>query len=566
MTTADAFGRARLTGRPAGGGWRSSSRPRRRSSRDRRHLLLPAAPVAALAAAGIEAPKPLCPLVLTAVLVATTVPIRFAARLGARRSAAAPARSRRSSSRSPSRPATSPASSCSSRRPRPLPARPERLRSIYFTLLGADHAHVAVGMLLELWFVLRLARGLTRYRLVGLQVHRLLLVLRQRGRRACRRGPALAATVSAATEHRDAAVDRPVRGAARLGGAARRRLRRRRSLHCDAGGTGFGSSIVAWETVVTAGAVLLSLCGQAAAVDRAGATRAATGCPTSAARFFADAAVLANVLFMLVILLERDHRRDRGTDVSPVVIRLALIVSATLALALAASAALPPAGIVLPDRTAGTPPRQLGLELYAGELRALPRQRRRRHPGDQGRRCAASARCAADFYLRTGYMPLAPHGRAAAPRAASLLRRAPDRALVAYVASLGHGPPIPTPAPAARRRSPRACASSPSTAPAATRSSAAGRLRHRRGARRRSTMRRRRQIAEAVRIGPYVMPRFSQRAICDRAARLDRRVRRATRSIRDDPAAGRSATSGRCPRGSSTWLIAGGGARRALPR
>jgi len=41
--------------------------------------------------------------------------------------------------------------------------------SIYFTLLGAHHFHVVVGMLLEAWLVIRLVSGLTRYRLVGLQ-------------------------------------------------------------------------------------------------------------------------------------------------------------------------------------------------------------------------------------------------------------------------------------------------------------------------------------------------------------------------------------------------------------
>jgi heme/copper-type cytochrome/quinol oxidase subunit 3 len=41
--------------------------------------------------------------------------------------------------------------------------------SIYYTLLGADHLHVFVGLLLDLWMLLRLATGLTRYRLVGLQ-------------------------------------------------------------------------------------------------------------------------------------------------------------------------------------------------------------------------------------------------------------------------------------------------------------------------------------------------------------------------------------------------------------
>ena len=36
--------------------------------------------------------------------------------------------------------------------------------SIYYTLLGAAHAHVALGLLFDLWLLGKLARGLTRYR------------------------------------------------------------------------------------------------------------------------------------------------------------------------------------------------------------------------------------------------------------------------------------------------------------------------------------------------------------------------------------------------------------------
>jgi len=36
--------------------------------------------------------------------------------------------------------------------------------SIYFLLLGADHAHVFVGLLLDIWLLAKLSRGLTRYR------------------------------------------------------------------------------------------------------------------------------------------------------------------------------------------------------------------------------------------------------------------------------------------------------------------------------------------------------------------------------------------------------------------
>jgi cytochrome c oxidase subunit I+III len=36
--------------------------------------------------------------------------------------------------------------------------------SIYYVLLGADHAHVLVGLLLDLWLIAKLAGGLNRYR------------------------------------------------------------------------------------------------------------------------------------------------------------------------------------------------------------------------------------------------------------------------------------------------------------------------------------------------------------------------------------------------------------------
>jgi ubiquinol-cytochrome c reductase cytochrome c subunit len=53
---------------------------------------------------------------------------------------------------------------------------------------------------------------------------------------------------------------------------------------------------------------------------------------------------------------------------------------------------------------------------------------------------------AADFYLRTGYMPL-PHLGVQPRRARVTLSDEQIRALVAYVASLGNGPAIPTPHP-----------------------------------------------------------------------------------------------------------------------
>jgi heme/copper-type cytochrome/quinol oxidase subunit 3 len=41
--------------------------------------------------------------------------------------------------------------------------------SIYYVLLGADHAHVAVGVMLVVWLLWKLTRGLTMYRLNATQ-------------------------------------------------------------------------------------------------------------------------------------------------------------------------------------------------------------------------------------------------------------------------------------------------------------------------------------------------------------------------------------------------------------
>ena len=41
--------------------------------------------------------------------------------------------------------------------------------SIYFTLVGAHHFHVLIGILLNAWLLLRFVGGLTNYRLIALQ-------------------------------------------------------------------------------------------------------------------------------------------------------------------------------------------------------------------------------------------------------------------------------------------------------------------------------------------------------------------------------------------------------------
>jgi ubiquinol-cytochrome c reductase cytochrome c subunit len=115
---------------------------------------------------------------------------------------------------------------------------------------------------------------------------------------------------------------------------------------------------------------------------------------------------------------------------------------------------------------------------------------------------------AADFYLRTGYMPLAnPHDQPS--RKHVVFTEAEIRALVKSVASFGNGPPIPTPHPgsvsAGQRLFTDHCAGC---------HQAVAQGGYVTGARVPPlTDATDRQIAEAVRIGPYLMPRFSTKAI-----------------------------------------------------
>ena len=48
------------------------------------------------------------------------------------------------------------------------PPKESAFGSVYVTILGLDHAHVLVGLLLEAWLLARLATRISRYRLVAL--------------------------------------------------------------------------------------------------------------------------------------------------------------------------------------------------------------------------------------------------------------------------------------------------------------------------------------------------------------------------------------------------------------
>jgi ubiquinol-cytochrome c reductase cytochrome c subunit len=160
---------------------------------------------------------------------------------------------------------------------------------------------------------------------------------------------------------------------------------------------------------------------------------------------------------------------------------------------------------------------------------------------------------AADFYLRTGYMPLRELGTQ--PRRSRVLFSESEiRALVAYVASLGPGPAIPQPRPERGDLSrgqmlfTEHCAGchqivaeggyvSGAVAPPLDRATPT-------------------QIGEAVRIGPYVMPRFSTSQISRR--QLDSIVRYVEYAKHPDDRGGWAIGHlGPVPEGLVTWFIAG---------
>jgi ubiquinol-cytochrome c reductase cytochrome c subunit len=158
---------------------------------------------------------------------------------------------------------------------------------------------------------------------------------------------------------------------------------------------------------------------------------------------------------------------------------------------------------------------------------------------------------AADFYLSTGRMPLVTPGQEP-ERSRPEYSDAHIDALVAYVASLGGGPPVPSPDPAAgnvaegQRIFTESCSGchqiearggvvtggfSPSLQSASTR-----------------------QIYEAVRLGPWVMPAFDRAQLSDAQLASVAKYVRSTRHPDDRGGWGLSNT-GPVPEGMVTWLL-----------
>jgi ubiquinol-cytochrome c reductase cytochrome c subunit len=237
-----------------------------------------------------------------------------------------------------------------------------------------------------------------------------------------------------------------------------------------------------------------------------------------------------------------------------------------LGLALPASAAgsLPlPFGIVDADAPPSTPLRVLGYQLYAGNcaichgangsgfvrepLESVSGAEVGRGPSLRG-----VGELAPDFYLRTGRMPLGRLGEQP-QRGPVLLNEKQIRALVAYVGSLGHGPPIPQPRPERGKVNVGLQLFTDHCAGCHQVVAQGGYLTGAEAPPLQDATPT--QIAEAVRIGPYVMPRFSKNAISD--AQLDSIIAYVQYAKSpEDPGGWNLGHVGPIPEGLVAWLIA----------
>ena len=241
--------------------------------------------------------------------------------------------------------------------------------------------------------------------------------------------------------------------------------------------------------------------------------------------------------------------------------RLLVIAAGALVLCAPAGAEPPPFGIVGANSPPGTALLRLGRSLYAGNCSTCHGSNgagiyKPRVGSGQlrsaGPKLAGVGARAADFYLRTGRMPLR-HVGDEPTRSRVLFTDHEVRALIAYVASLAPGPPIPHPHPERGSLSEGLSLFTNHCSGCHQVAAAGGYLK---GAvapplgPANAT-----DIAEAVRIGPFVMPHFSKGQISDR--QLNSIIRYVLYTRHPNDAGGWSLNHvGPIPEGLVAWLLA----------
>ena len=111
---------------------------------------------------GVPEPKLTLPLVLTGILVATSLPMQLAV--------SAASRGRLVTARAALLVAVVVQAGYLGMQLRLfVPPSRSSYSSIYFTMLGGHHLHVGIGVLLNVWLLLRTATGLTTYRMNALR-------------------------------------------------------------------------------------------------------------------------------------------------------------------------------------------------------------------------------------------------------------------------------------------------------------------------------------------------------------------------------------------------------------
>ncbi len=240
--------------------------------------------------------------------------------------------------------------------------------------------------------------------------------------------------------------------------------------------------------------------------------------------------------------------------------RVLTFIALVLVCAPAAAADPPSPGVTHVKVPAGTPPVAWGAQLFGANCVTCHGPNGHgiltpvRGVGDQtglGPSLVGVGARAADFYLRTGYMPL-DDSHSQPRRSRVLFSQRELSALVAYVASLGPGPRVPSPQPErgsladGQESFTEHCAGchqiaaeggyvTNAVAPSLDQASPV-------------------EIAEAVRTGPYLMPRFSEKQISN--AELDSVIRYVTYAKHPDDRGGWALGHlGPVPEGLVTWFI-----------